>query len=96
MLSPVLGLRQPRIGIRTDKEGIVAKSDIFILEEDGPFIDESGKTSLEPEGVGHPKGGSGTDEEGDRFRGNEDDQETVIDRERGMPPVEGDGEGAPS
>lgn len=72
----------------------MAKDIIFIIEGEDVFIDESGKTSLEPEGAGHhhpdwDQGTSALDESA------EEAFDSDGGFERGRRPVEGDGGGSP-
>ncbi len=78
----------------------MAKNIIFIIEEDDVFVDESGKTSLEPEGAGHhhdwnasPDGK--TDPQVESLANMDMDFDSGEGYPRGPRPVEGDGTGAP-
>ncbi len=76
----------------------MAGKQIFDVLHADDFIDESGWTSLEPEGVGHRHAqenqdtGSWTAVPMDRWEGNTYSHE---DLQRGPIPAEGDGDGAP-
>ncbi len=82
----------------------MSKNIIFIIEDDDTFIDESGRTSLEPEGAGHHSDWNGVgSRDGLSYpgveTGNNAPQEEFFDSEggypRGLRPAEGDGGGAP-
>jgi hypothetical protein len=81
----------------------MAKNSIFVIEEDEIFIDESGKTSLEPEGLGHHVGWYHNPMVIPEWEPLENRPDAQPDKspypespDRGLAPVEGDGAGAPS